>query len=316
MEERARPSSQSYFWPITWAVTIHVVLFALLFVSFQFTPDLPPAKPIVTATLVSLKSKSPAQVQTNQKIAGEAKKTAAQQYEAEQLEQKKAEAQKQAEAKKAAEVKKAEDAKKQAEAKKQEDAKKAAEAKKQAEIAKKKAADEAAKKKAAEDAKKKAAEEARNKAEAEKARKKAAEDAKRAADAAKRKAQADAKAKALAELMSDEPQHQMAMGEELGDQVTASFDDLIVRLVSEQWSRPPSARNGMSVEVLIEMLPSGQIINVSVTRSSNDAAFDQSAIAAVRNVARIPEMQQLDRASFDRYYRQRRMIFKPEDLSL
>lgn len=316
MEERARPSSQSYFWPITWAVTIHVVLFALLFVSFQFTPDLPPAKPIVTATLVSLKSKSPAQVQTNQKIAGEAKKTAAQQYEAEQLEQKKAEAQKQAEAKKAAEVKKAEDAKKQAEAKKQEDAKKAAEAKKQAEIAKKKAADEAAKKKAAEDEKKKVAEEARKKAEAEKARKKAAEDAKRAADAAKRKAQADAKAKALADLMSDEPQYQMDMGDDKGDEVAAGMDARIVQLVSEQWSRPPSARNGMSVRVLIEMLPSGQITNVSLIQSSGDAAFDQSAISAVKNVGRIHEMIEIDRATFEQKYRKREMVFKPEDLSL
>lgn len=87
-------------------------------------------------------------------------------------------------------------------------------------------------------------------------------------------------------------------------------------LVSQQWRRPPSARNGMSVEVTIQMLPDGTITNASVTRSSGDLPFDNSAAAAVRNVGRIPEMQQLDRATFDRMYRQRRVIFKPEDLSL
>lgn len=52
------------------------------------------SKPIVQATLYQLKSKSQATTQTNQKIAGEAKKTASKQYEVEQLEQKKLEQQK------------------------------------------------------------------------------------------------------------------------------------------------------------------------------------------------------------------------------
>ena len=64
------------------------------------------------------------------------------------------------------------------------------------------------------------------------------------------------------------------------------------------------------------LLPDGTIVNASVTRSSGDAAFDNSAVAAVRNVGRIPEMQQLDAATFNAMYRQRRMIFKPEDLAL
>lgn len=264
------------------------------------------------ATLYQLKSKSQATTQTNQKIAGEAKKTASKQYEVEQLEQKKLEQQKleqqkleqqQVAAAKAAEQKKADEARKAeaqkaAEAKKADEAKKAAEAKaaeqkKQADIAKKRAEDEA-KKKAAEAAKKKAA----------------------AAAAAARKAAEDKKAQALAELLSDTTERQQALADEVGSEVTGSLDDLIVNLVSQQWRRPPSARNGMSVEVLIEMLPDGTITNASVSRSSGDKPFDSSAVAAVRNVGRIPEMQQLPRATFDSLYRQRRIIFKPEDLSL
>ncbi|HBO3836659.1 cell envelope integrity protein TolA [Pseudomonas aeruginosa] len=341
-----RSPSESYFWPVVLAVVLHVLIFAMLFVSWAFAPELPPSKPIVQATLYQLKSKSQATTQTNQKIAGEAKKTASKQYEVEQLEQKKLEQQKleqqkleqqQVAAAKAAEQKKADEARKAeaqkaAEAKKADEAKKAAEAKaaeqkKQADIAKKRAEDEAkkkaaedAKKKAAEDAKKKAAEEAKKKAAAEAAKKKAAVEAAKkkaaAAAAAARKAAEDKKAQALAELLSDTTERQQALADEVGSEVTGSLDDLIVNLVSQQWRRPPSARNGMSVEVLIEMLPDGTITNASVSRSSGDKPFDSSAVAAVRNVGRISEMQQLPRATFDSLYRQRRIIFKPEDLSL
>ncbi|RPY01208.1 cell envelope integrity protein TolA [Pseudomonas aeruginosa] len=349
-----RSPSESYFWPVVLAVVLHVLIFAMLFVSWAFAPELPPSKPIVQATLYQLKSKSQATTQTNQKIAGEAKKTASKQYEVEQLEQKKLEQQKleqqkleqqQVAAAKAAEQKKADEARKAeaqkaAEAKKADEAKKAAEAKaaeqkRQADIAKKRAEDEAkkkaaddakkkaaedAKKKAAEDAKKKAAEEAKKKAAAEAAKKKAAVEAAKkkaaAAAAAARKAAEDKKAQALAELLSDTTERQQALADEVGSEVTGSLDDLIVNLVSQQWRRPPSARNGMSVEVLIEMLPDGTITNASVSRSSGDKPFDSSAVAAVRNVGRIPEMQQLPRATFDSLYRQRRIIFKPEDLSL
>lgn len=327
--QRERSSSESLFWPVVWAVALHVIMFAMLFVSFAFAPDLPPAKPVVQATLYKLQSQSQATTQTNQKIAGETKKTTAPVYETEQLEQKKAEqekvAAKAAEQKKAQEAQKAQDAKKADAEKKSAEAQKAAEQKKLADVAKKKAADEAAKKKAAEeakkkaaeDAKKKAAEEAKKKAAAEAAKKKTADDAKKkAAEAAQRKAVEDKKAAALAELLSEDVGRQQAMADTVGDEVAGSLDDLIVMLVSQQWRRPPSARNGMSVEVLIEMLPDGTITNASVTRSSGDSPFDNSAVQAVRNVGRIAEMQQLDRATFDRLYRQRRAVFKPEDLGL
>lgn len=313
-----RSSSESYFWPVIWAVAFHVLMFAMLFVSFAMTPELPPSRPIVQATLYQLKSQSQATVQTNQKIAGEAKKTKAPTHETEQLEQKKNEQEK-LEVAKAAEQKKANEVKKAAEAKKADEAKKSAEQKKLADVALKKKAEEEKKKAAAEEQKKKkAAEDAKKKKAAEEAKKQATADAKKkaTAEAAKRKAAEDKKAQALAELLSDSTDYQQAVADTQGDQVAGSLDDLIVKLVSDNWTRPPSARNGMSVEVLIEMLPDGTITNASVARSSGDSAFDGSAVSAVRKVGRIPEMQQLDRATFDQLYRQRRAVFKPEDLSL
>ncbi len=333
MQHAERSSAESYFWPVVLAVGLHVIIFGLLFVSFAMTPDLPPSKPIVQATLYQLKSQSQATTQTNQKIAGEAKKTAAKQYETEQMEQRKVEQQKQAAAK-AAEQKKAEQARK-AEAEKAAAAKKAAEAKKaeeakkveqqkQADIAKKKAAEEA-KKKAAEEAKKKAAEEAKKKAAAEQAKKKAAEDAKKkaAAEAAKKKAAAEAarkaaeekKAQALAELLSDTTERQQALADSQGDQVAGNFDDLIRLRAAEGWTRPPSARNNMSVQLQVNMLPDGTITGVSVARSSGDVPFDNSAVAAVRNIGRLTEMQGLSPQDFQPY-RSFKMTFTPEDLAL
>ncbi|MFT0867280.1 cell envelope integrity protein TolA [Pseudomonas sp. CAM1A] len=358
MQQREPSASESYFWPSVWAIALHVLVFGMLFVSFAMTPELPPSKPIVQATLYQLKSKSQATTQTNQKIAGEAKKTASRQTEVEQLEQKKVEqeavkaaeqkkadaAQKAEEAREAAEAKKAEDAakaaeqKKAAEAKKAEEAKKAAE-KQQADIAKKKAEDEAkkkaeeeakkqaaeeAKKKAAEDAKKKAAEDAKKKSAAEDAKKKAAEEAKKkaAADAQKKKAQEaarkaaeDKKAQALAELLSDTTERQQALADEQGDQVAGDFDDLIRMRAAEGWARPPSARKGMTVVLQINMLPDGTITNVSVAKSSGDGPFDSSAVAAVKNIGRLTEMQGLKPNEFNPY-RSFKMTFTPEDLAL
>ncbi|MGK4309988.1 cell envelope integrity protein TolA [Pseudomonas mosselii] len=358
MQQREPSASESYFWPSVWAIALHVLVFGMLFVSFAMTPELPPAKPIVQATLYQLKSKSQATTQTNQKIAGEAKKTASRQTEVEQMEQKKVEqeavkaaeqkkadaAQKAEEAREAAEAKKAEEAakaaeqKKAAEAKKAEEAKKAAE-KQQADIAKKKAEEEAkkqaeeeakkqaaeeAKKKAAEDAKKKAAEDAKKKAAAEEAKKKAAEEAKKkaAADAQKKKAQEaarkaaeDKKAQALAELLPDTTERQQALADEQGDQVAGDFDDLIRMRAAEGWARPPSARKGMTVVLQINMLPDGTITNVSVAKSSGDGPFDSSAVAAVKNIGRLTEMQGLKPSDFNPY-RSFKMTFTPEDLAL
>ena len=364
MRDQREPSaSENYFWPTVWAVGLHVLIFGMLFASFAMTPELPPAKPIVQATLYQLKSKSQATTQTNQKIAGEAKKSAARQTEVEQMEQKKVEQEavkaaeqkkeeaaekaadakkadeaKASEAKKADEVKKADEAKKADDAKKATDAKKAEE-KKLADIAKKKSEEEAkkaaeeeakkkaaedAKKKAAEDAKKKAAEDAKKKAVADEAKKKTAEDAKKkaAADAAKKKAVEAArksteekKAQALADLLSDTPQRQQALADEQGDEVAGSFDDLIRARAAEGWARPPSARKNMTVVLQIGMLPDGTVTSVTVAKSSGDGPFDSSAVAAVKNIGRLTEMQGMKPSDFNPY-RSFKMTFTPEDLAL
>lgn len=91
-----------------------------------------------------------------------------------------------------------------------------------------------------------------------------------------------------------------------------SYLEGIANLVAGHWSRPPSARNGMEVELMIELVPTGDVVGVTIVRSSDSAAFDRSAENAVRRARRfeVPE----DRQLFERNFRKFRILFRPEDL--
>lgn len=93
-----------------------------------------------------------------------------------------------------------------------------------------------------------------------------------------------------------------------------SYADLIRRRIEQNWSRPPSARNGMRCELTIDMVPNGQIIDVNIKTSSGDAVFDRSAVAAVKKVGAFPEVKNIPIAVFERHFRQFSLGFQPEDL--
>ncbi|MFP3677266.1 TonB family protein [Pseudomonas sp. SIMBA_041] len=93
------------------------------------------------------------------------------------------------------------------------------------------------------------------------------------------------------------------------------FDDLIRVRVAEGWARPPSARQGMIVVLQISMLPDGTVASVSVAKSSGDGPFDASAVAALKNIGRLAEMQSL-KPSEIAAYRSFKMTFTPENLDL
>ena len=84
--------------------------------------------------------------------------------------------------------------------------------------------------------------------------------------------------------------------------------------ITQNWRRPPSARNGMEVLLIISLVPTGEVVGISVSSSSGSTAFDRSAIAAVERVARFPEVTVLSISDFERYFRRFPLRFKPEDL--
>ncbi len=93
-----------------------------------------------------------------------------------------------------------------------------------------------------------------------------------------------------------------------------SYTALIHDLVQRQWSRPPSARNGMVVQLRIRMVPTGEVVDVEIVRSSGDFAFDRAAETAVRRVGVIRELQGMEGRLFDRNFRTFLLTFRPEDL--
>lgn len=235
--------------------------------------------------------KAAAEKKRKQEIARE--KAAAEKKRKQEVARKKAEAEKK---------RKQEVARKKAEAekkRKQEVARKQAEAKRQQELA----AKQAAEKKAAEE---KARQEA---AEAESVR----QEQERLAAEKQRREEAAQKARdaALAAALAEE---EAQLAEEEGHQAALSYEAYVRDQISRYWRRSPNARNGMVVELSIHLLPSGEVDDAYVSKSSGDDRFDRDAVRAVLKAASFPELQSLDPVVFDRYYRKFTMIFRPEDL--
>ena len=160
----------------------------------------------------------------------------------------------------------------------------------------------------------------------------AAEQAKQAAQAAKDRAEAQRQKQrqkeleaqrrrerlaALGDLADDSLQQSLdAEAEQIQDndlqQQVQTFQAGIYDLVRKNWSRPPSARNGMQVRFLVELIPTGELLSVTLVDGSGSAAFDRSAEQAIRRARRfvVPEDNSVFEANFRRFY----FLFRPEDL--
>lgn len=97
-------------------------------------------------------------------------------------------------------------------------------------------------------------------------------------------------------------------------ELVQSATALIQQVVQENWSRPPSARNGMRTVLQIRMLPTGELVDANITQSSGDPAFDRSAETAVIRAAPFSELQDLPINVFNANFRSLSLIFEPEDL--
>ncbi len=95
-----------------------------------------------------------------------------------------------------------------------------------------------------------------------------------------------------------------------------SYTAKIQERVQSNWSRPPSARNGMTCLLDIQLVPTGRIVSVTVIEGSGNAAFDRSAVQAVKKVEVFPEVKEMSPEVFERYYRRFRFLFNPQDLRL
>ena len=205
--------------------------------------------------------------------------------------------------------------------------------------AQKKRQDNARKKKAAQRKKAERKKAEQKKARAEKVRRDKALKKKQADDkarkiAAQKKAERDKKAKeALRQEQQEELQRQARaqalasaldsedefLADEQHSQLAQGYTDYIQQRIIANWNRPLSARRGMEAILAIQLVPTGQVVGVSVLKSSGNQAFDLSAQQAVKKVGRFEKLQQLSRQSpavFEKNFRQFQLVFRPDDLRL
>lgn len=116
----------------------------------------------------------------------------------------------------------------------------------------------------------------------------------------------------LARAMAAEEQAMEAAA--TAEEMAASYAALIQQTVINYWSRPPSARNGMEALLQIQLIPTGEVVSVTVLKSSGNSAFDRSAINAVEKAGSFPELQSLPSREFEKTFRRFRLLFRPEDL--
>ncbi len=115
----------------------------------------------------------------------------------------------------------------------------------------------------------------------------------------------------LSKAMAEEEQVQATA---TAEEMAASYAALIQQTVVNYWSRPPSARNGMEALLAIQLIPTGEVVSVTVLKSSGNTAFDRSAVNAVEKAGSFPELQSLPTREFEKTFRRFRLLFRPEDL--
>ena len=124
---------------------------------------------------------------------------------------------------------------------------------------------------------------------------------------------------ALDNLLDDEDAQMQALEQEAtNSQTVASAVNYIRNEIIQRWVRPANARTGMVVELVIHLVPTGEVVDIEIRYRDDSAtdAFVASAVKAVRKVGRFDKLSQLKAGLFDANFREFNFLFKPEDLRL
>ena len=127
-----------------------------------------------------------------------------------------------------------------------------------------------------------------------------------------------AQEEALLEALAQEEQQrsmEKALAEEQRSKEEAAItDDIVAQIqakIYQTWRYPPSARPQMTVLVSIQLVPTGEVINVSITKGSGNEAVDRSVLGAVKRAAPLPVPK--DSRLFEQKFRNFSMEFSPKD---
>jgi colicin import membrane protein len=128
-----------------------------------------------------------------------------------------------------------------------------------------------------------------------------------------RKAENEQRQQDFADALAAEGELLLAEQDEVSSQAYVAE---IARAIGQHWSRPPSARRGMTCELQLRLIPTGEVVSVSVSKGSGNDAFDRSAEQAVKRLGRFESLADMPPVLFERYFRQFTLLFDPQDLRL
>ena len=119
-------------------------------------------------------------------------------------------------------------------------------------------------------------------------------------------------------LDSEEEQNQVLEQQATDGQAVASAVHYIRDEITDKWVRPANALTGMVVELVIHLVPTGEVVEIEISYRDNTAtdAFVGSVVKAVKKVGRFDKLSQLNSVLFDANFRRFTLKFKPEDLRL
>ncbi|MGB1092300.1 MAG: TonB family protein [Oceanobacter sp.] len=135
------------------------------------------------------------------------------------------------------------------------------------------------------------------------------------------------KAEQLAEQKRQEETLQQAVAEEekkLAEQsqieqesreraVVLEQTDLIRTRITNVWVYPPNVKPEQEVTLKISLVPTGQVITVTVVKGSGNAALDRSVEQAVYKASPLPVPT--DIVVFEKHFRNFTLLFRPENAS-
>jgi colicin import membrane protein len=125
----------------------------------------------------------------------------------------------------------------------------------------------------------------------------------------------EARLQELERITREQSSREAQANELAGEQfIVAEYVTIIRRVISQNWQIPPSARNGMTAVVQLQVVPTGEVVGITIVESSGNSAFDRSVEQAVERAERFPELQDLDTPIFERNFRTFSLLFRPEDL--
>ena len=125
-------------------------------------------------------------------------------------------------------------------------------------------------------------------------------------------------ANAKAEIETVKVEKNLLLKQILGEEIKSSVEEISYysNLIRDQviinWKQPSSAKKGMSAEILITLVPTGEIVQVKLTKTSGNQAFDSSALNAIQKVSKFEGLD-MGRRLFDNNFRKFTLVFNPEN---